>query len=88
MSLNPKFCKDCANHIPSVATNTTANYDKCKATLSYNLVTGEPHYKYCEYLRRTGSECGLEGSLFVSFSAVVPTPEDEAFNALEGSKHV
>ena len=80
-----KFCKDCAHYLPSTASNITANYDKCNATKSYNLVTGEPSYKYCEYLRRAGAECGLEGSLFVSSSLSVPTPEDEAFNALGGS---
>ena len=88
MSTQMKFCKDCAHHLPSTASSAVSNYDKCAATISHDLVTGKPTYKYCEYLRRANAECGLEGSLYVPAHLVVPTPEDEAFNALGGSHHV
>ena len=83
-----KFCKDCAHHLPSTASSAVSNYDKCAATISHDLVTGTPTYKYCEYLRRANAECGLEGLLYVPVQPPLPTPEDEAFNALGGSNHV
>lgn len=88
MSTQMKFCKDCAHHLPSTASSAVSNYDKCAANKSFDLVTGIPTYKYCEYLRRANAECGLEGSLYVPAQQPLPTPEDEAFNALGGSNHV
>ena len=85
MSISLKFCKDCAHHLASVSSNTTANYDKCGATATFNLVTGKATYKYCEAMRLAGQECGLEGLLYLQKFPPLPTPEDEAFNALGGS---
>lgn len=87
MSTQMKFCKDCAHHLPSTASSAVSNYDKCAANKSFDLVTGEISYKYCEYLRRANAPCGLEALLFASKQPPLPTPEDEAFNALGGSKH-
>ena len=62
--MKPLICADCKWHIPSKQSSTVANYDRCKASESINLVTGEATYKYCESMRLAGGTCDLDGKLF------------------------
>ena len=62
--MKPLICVDCRWHIPSKQSTSAANYDRCKASEVINLVTGEAKYSYCESMRTTGSDCGLDGKLF------------------------
>lgn len=62
--MKPLICVDCKWHIPSVNTTSVMNYDRCKASETINLITGEATYKYCETLRAVGNLCDLDGKLF------------------------
>ena len=62
--MKPLICADCKWHIPSKQSSNVANYDRCKASEVINLVTGEAKYQYCESMRMSGSECGMDGKLF------------------------
>jgi hypothetical protein len=62
--MKPLICADCKWHIPSKQSSNVANYDRCKASEVINLVTGESKYSYCESMRLSGSECGMDGKLF------------------------
>ena len=62
--MKPLICADCKWHIPSKQSSSVANYDRCKASESINLVTGEATYKYCESMRIAGGTCDLDGKLF------------------------
>lgn len=62
--MKPLICADCKWHIPSKQSSTVANYDRCKASESINVVTGEATYKYCESMRLAGGTCDLDGKLF------------------------
>ena len=62
--MKPLICADCKWHIPSKQSSSVANYDRCKASESINLVTGEATYKYCESMRLAGGTCDLDGKLF------------------------
>ena len=62
--MKPLICADCKWHIPSKQSSTVANYDRCKASESINLVTGEATHKYCESMRLAGGTCDLDGKLF------------------------
>ena len=62
--MKPLICADCKWHIPSKQSSSVANYDRCKASESINVVTGEATYKYCESMRLAGGTCDLDGKLF------------------------
>lgn len=62
--MKPLICADCKWHLASKQSSTVANYDRCKASESINLVTGEATYKYCESMRLAGGTCDLDGKLF------------------------
>ena len=62
--MKPLICADCKWHIPSKQSSTVANYDRCKASETTNLVTGDATYKYCETMRIAGNSCDLDGKLF------------------------
>lgn len=62
--MKPLICADCKWHIPSKQSSTVANYDRCKASETINLVTGDATYKYCETMRIAGNPCDLDGKLF------------------------
>lgn len=62
--MKPLICADCKWHIPSKQSSSVANYDRCKASETINLVTGEATYKYCETMRIAGNSCDLDGKLF------------------------
>ena len=62
--MKPLICADCKWHIPSKQSSSIANYDRCKASETINLVTGETSYKYCESMRMVSSPCDLDGKLF------------------------
>ena len=62
--MKPLICADCKWHIPSKQSSSVANYDRCKASETINLVTGDATYKYCETMRIAGNSCDLDGKLF------------------------
>ena len=62
--MKPLICIDCKWHIANKNSSPTANYDRCRASENINLVTGEATYKYCESMRATDYECGIQGKLF------------------------
>ena len=62
--MKPLICADCKWHIPNKQSSSIANYDRCKASETINLVTGETSYKYCESMRMVSSPCDLDGKLF------------------------
>jgi len=62
--MKPLICADCKWHIPSKQSSSVANYDRCKASESINLVTGEATYKYCESMRMSNGDCGMDAKLF------------------------
>ena len=62
--MKPLICADCKWHIPSKQSSSVANYDRCKASETINLVTGEAKYSYCESMRMSNSDCGMDGKLF------------------------
>ena len=62
--MKPLICADCKWHIPSKQSSSVANYDRCKASETINLVTGDATYKYCESMRMVSSPCDLDGKLF------------------------
>ena len=62
--MKPLICADCKWHLASKQSSTVANYDRCKASESINVVTGEATYKYCESMRIAGGTCDLDGKLF------------------------
>jgi hypothetical protein len=62
--MKPLICADCKWHLASKQSSTVANYDRCKASETINLVTGDATYKYCETMRIAGNSCDLDGKLF------------------------
>ena len=62
--MKPLICADCKWHIPSKQSSSVANYDRCKASETINLVTGDATYKYGETMRIAGNSCDLDGKLF------------------------
>ena len=62
--MKPLICADCKWHIPSKQSSTVANYDRCKASETVNLITGEAKYTYCETMRIVNGDCGITGKLF------------------------
>ena len=58
------ICVDCKWHIANKSSSLIANYDRCKASENINLVTGESTYKYCESMRLSDGECGMDAKLF------------------------
>jgi hypothetical protein len=72
--MKPLICADCKWHIPSKQSSILANFDRCKASESINLVTGEATYKYCESMRIAGGTCDLDGKLFELNQAEEETP--------------
>ena len=62
--MKPLICADCKWHLSSKQSSTVANYDRCKASEVINLVTGEAKYSYCESMRMSNSDCGMDGKLF------------------------
>ena len=73
--MKPLICADCKWHIPSKQSSSVANYDRCKASESINVVTGEATYKYCESMRLAGGTCDLDGKLFELNQADEETPD-------------
>lgn len=62
--MKPLICADCKWHMPSKQSSPVANYDRCASSEVINLVTGEAKYTYCETMRSSSGDCGLEAKLF------------------------
>ena len=64
------YCKDCAHHIASPATNSNpGTYSKCRrkgGTEHHDLVTGDKTmiYPFCDMERADESACGRDGKHF------------------------
>jgi len=62
--MKPLVCVDCKWHIAHPSSTETTNLDKCKASEAVNIVTGKPTFKYCESMRSSIGDCGIDAKLF------------------------
>ena len=72
--MKPLICADCKWHIPSKQSSSVANYDRCKSSEVINLVTGEAKHSYCESMRMSNGDCGMDAKLFELNQAEEETP--------------
>jgi hypothetical protein len=62
--MKPLICAFCKWHMPSKQSSLVANYDRCMSSEVINLVTGEAKHTYCESMRMSNGDCGMDGKLF------------------------